>query len=258
VLTVLHRDDAGHLVALQRGAAWFYVATDQVGSPRVVSDAAGTAVKVVRYDAFGAVIADSAPAFELPVGFAGGVADPATGLILFGLRDYEPASGRWVARDPILFDGGQGNLYAYAGNDPVGRRDPVGLACIAVSEYAGAGGGVQTCIDDTGVTVCFETGFGLGADISGDWDGKAEESGHAIGLQGEAALGPASAGADLSLDNHGCLKLTPGAEVGPVTLGPDGFGWQLEVEDAPDYAVKGTRVKLQGKLYGKKCFNRKF
>ena len=93
-------------------------------------DAAGTIVKTLVYDAFGRRNPAGAPevgaAFELPIGFAGGLEDPVTGLVRFGLRDYEPASGRWTARDPILQNGGL-NVYAYAGSDPVGRRDPSGL-----------------------------------------------------------------------------------------------------------------------------------
>ena len=39
----------------------------------------------------------------------------------FGLRDYEPATGRWTSRDPILHAGGM-NLYVYAEQRP--RRPP--------------------------------------------------------------------------------------------------------------------------------------
>jgi uncharacterized protein RhaS with RHS repeats len=50
-------------------------------------------------------------------------------LVRFGARDYDPYTGRWTARDPILFAGGQSNLYAYVNNDPVNGVDPTGLAC---------------------------------------------------------------------------------------------------------------------------------
>ena len=128
VLTTLWYDDHGRLASFERGGKRFYVATDQVGSPRVVTDAAGTVVKTVRYDAFGQVLADSAPGFEVPLGFAGGIPDAVTGLVRFGMRDYEPGTGRWTTRDPIGLGGGQTDLYAYVGQDPVGHVDPSGLS----------------------------------------------------------------------------------------------------------------------------------
>ena len=152
-LTFLYYDDEGLLYALQRGASRYYVATDQVGSPRVVTDAAGTVVKTVAYDSFGNVTADSAPGFELPFGFAGGLADPVTGLVRFGFRDYEPETGRWTARDPILFEGGQANLYVYAGGDPVGRATrPAWSASAARSTRASAAAG--RCASPTRVCRC--------------------------------------------------------------------------------------------------------
>src|SRR3954470_14065582 len=45
----------------------------------------------------------------------------------FGARDYEPQVGRWISKDPIRFDGGQANLYAYGGDDPINRADANGL-----------------------------------------------------------------------------------------------------------------------------------
>ena len=41
------------------------------------------------YDAFGRVLADTAPGFQ-PFGFAGGLYDHDTGLVRFGARDYQP------------------------------------------------------------------------------------------------------------------------------------------------------------------------
>ena len=45
----------------------------------------------------------------------------------FGQRDYDPATGRFTSRDPILQSGGL-NVYAYVNGNPVSHRDPTGLA----------------------------------------------------------------------------------------------------------------------------------
>ena len=35
----------------------------------------------------------------------------------FGARDYDPSVRRWISKDPVLFRGGQANLYVYVDND---------------------------------------------------------------------------------------------------------------------------------------------
>jgi len=93
----------------------------------------------VHYDEFGAVLSDSAPGFQ-PFGFAGGIYDADTELVRFGARDYDAFTGRWTAKDPIRFAGGDTNLYAYAGNDPVNRGDATGLWLLqAAGVVLGAG-----------------------------------------------------------------------------------------------------------------------
>jgi RHS repeat-associated protein len=90
----------------------------------------------------GVKIGDSNPTFDLPVGFAGGIEDSVTGLVRFGYRDYEPATGRWVAKDPILFKGDQASLYGYVLNDPVNFIDPNGdQLLIALGAFAVATAG---------------------------------------------------------------------------------------------------------------------
>jgi len=97
-----------------------------VGSPRLVVNAAsGLIVQQLDYDAFGNVLGDTNPGFQ-PFGFAGGLYDQQTQLVRFGARDYDPSTGRWTAKDPTLFDGGDTNLYAYVSNDPVNATDPEG------------------------------------------------------------------------------------------------------------------------------------
>jgi RHS repeat-associated protein len=53
-------------------------------------------------------------------------------------RPFDPATGRWLSRDPIGEDGGI-NLYAYTDNDPIDGIDPWGLFSVVASEFGGAG-----------------------------------------------------------------------------------------------------------------------
>ncbi len=61
-----------------------------------------------------------------PFGFAGGLYDRDAGLVRFWLRDYDPETGRWTAKDSLGFAGGDTNLYGYVLGDPVNWIDPKG------------------------------------------------------------------------------------------------------------------------------------
>jgi len=111
-----------------RDGVFYRVITDHLGSLRMVVRASDGAVMESRsYDAWGNVSEVASGFHPLPFGFAGGLQDADTGLVRFGARDYDPSVGRWVAKDPIRFFGGDQNLMAYAGNEPVNRTDPRGL-----------------------------------------------------------------------------------------------------------------------------------
>jgi len=105
----------------------YYLHYDQVGSLRAVSDTTSNIIKEIVYDTFGNILRDSNEAFKVPFGFAGGLQDGDTGLVRFGYRDYDPFTGKWTAKDPIGFSGGDSNLYGYVLGDPVGGIDPKGL-----------------------------------------------------------------------------------------------------------------------------------
>jgi len=53
--------------------------------------------------------------------------DHDTKLTRFGYRDYDATTGKWTAKDPIDFGGGDSNLYGYVLGDPVDFVDSNGL-----------------------------------------------------------------------------------------------------------------------------------
>lgn len=213
-LTWYHYDDGGRLIALERGGSRFYVATDATGSPRVVADATGAVVRRQRWDAFGVQVEDTGPAFALALGFAGGLVDPVTDLVRFGWRDYEPASGRWTSRDPLLFAGEQGNLYSYVRNHPVGVVDRSGLTSVSVSVYKFVGVDVKLSITRDGISACTGAGVdfgsrsktvGLGLDPFGDLDPSA------VVIDGklQANYGPLKGEAGVEVQIDDCIEVRP-------------------------------------------------
>ena len=113
--------------AMLKDGKTYRIVTDQLGSVRLVLDAdTGDIAQQMDYDVWGNVIEDTNPNFQ-PFGYAGGLYDPDTGLTRFGARDYDAETGRWTAKDPILFNGGDSNLYGYVIQDPVNWNDPLGL-----------------------------------------------------------------------------------------------------------------------------------
>ncbi|MFO1433224.1 MAG: RHS repeat-associated core domain-containing protein [Candidatus Competibacteraceae bacterium] len=114
---------------LVKGGITYRIVTDHLGSPHfVVNVANGSIAQQMSYDEFGRVTLDTNPGFQ-PFGFAGGLYDRDTGLVQFGARDYDAETGRWTVKDPILFTGGDTNLYAYVMVDPVNFVDVAGLQC---------------------------------------------------------------------------------------------------------------------------------
>ncbi|MGE4297123.1 MAG: RHS repeat domain-containing protein [Desulfovibrionaceae bacterium] len=112
---------------------------DQIGSLRAVASAAGKVIHEIAYDTFGCIVAEtgagtglgaggnSGATLPIPFGYAGGLHDRSTGLIRFGVRDYDPEVGRFMAKDPLGLKGGDPDVYGYCLDDPVNRIDPTGM-----------------------------------------------------------------------------------------------------------------------------------
>ncbi len=101
----------------------------------------GDIAQRMDYDEFGNVVLDTNPGFQ-PFGFAGGLYDLHTGLVRFGVRDYDAQIGKWTAKDPIRFAAGDANLYGYVLNDPVNWIDSLGLesSCVCIGATGGSEG----------------------------------------------------------------------------------------------------------------------
>jgi RHS repeat-associated protein len=142
-------------ISMTMGSEKYYLHYDQVSSLRAVSDSNHNIIKEVTYDTFGKLLIDSNEAFRVPFGFAGGLYDSDTKLTRFGYRDYDAFTGKWSAKDPIGFDGGDSNLYGYVLGDPVNFVDPEGLVAFAIpwvaikiTALAGFGGYSAWVIDN--------------------------------------------------------------------------------------------------------------
>jgi RHS repeat-associated protein len=92
-----------------------------------------------EYSAFGERSVLAGDGSALSVGFAGGESDVDSGLTRFGARDYDARVGRWTAKDPIGFDGGQVNLFRYTNSDALNVADPEGTYACAGAAAAGIG-----------------------------------------------------------------------------------------------------------------------
>jgi RHS repeat-associated protein len=105
-----------------------YVTADQLGTPRVVSDASGTTEWAWPYA--GNAWGEQAPAsngYTFNLRFPGQYFDAESGLNYNQNRNYHAPTGRYTEGDPIGFLGGQSSIYAYADNTPVNNIDPNGL-----------------------------------------------------------------------------------------------------------------------------------
>ncbi len=99
--------------------------TDGLGSTLGLADDAGTLQTQYTYDAFGNT--SNSGASSTNSSKYTGRDDDGTGLYYYRARYYSPSTQRFISEDPIGFGGGDVNLYAYVGNDPINFADPSGL-----------------------------------------------------------------------------------------------------------------------------------
>lgn len=104
-----------------------YVISDQLGTPRAISNAGGATVWSWSYagNAWGEV-APTTTSYTYNLRYPGQYFDAETGLSYNMHRDYDPAIGRYLQSDPIGLAGGV-STYGYVGDNPLASIDPWGL-----------------------------------------------------------------------------------------------------------------------------------
>lgn len=117
------------------------------GSTVAMTDSSQTMVNKYAYDPFGKVT-NQEEAIPRPFKFVGqyGVMTEPNGFYYMRARYYDPNVGRFISEDPIGFEGGDVNLYAYVGNNPVNLIDPLGLSDMIFDPSSGT----LTVIDKNG------------------------------------------------------------------------------------------------------------
>jgi len=111
-------------LAVQKETNTYYYHADGLGSITSLTNVSGNVVQTYSYDSFGNITQTGS--ISQPYAFTSREYDSETGMYFYRARYYDPKVGRFVTKDPIGFAGGDENLYAYVGNNPVIWIDPSG------------------------------------------------------------------------------------------------------------------------------------
>jgi RHS repeat-associated protein len=154
----------GEVLGHKGGANRYLYVPDPLGSVNYLLDTSQNIAGTYVYAPYGEVLSHTGA--NTPMQFVGalGYQTQIANRTYVRHRYYRPDLGRWVTRDPIGFEGGDWNLYGYAGASPAWRVDATGLMWIhfegcnsdersrikqAVSELCGpAGRRYRKCLEE--------------------------------------------------------------------------------------------------------------
>jgi RHS repeat-associated protein len=116
-----------------------YVIADDLGSPRVVTDASGTQIWswAKQGNPFGEQQPTSGSGFVFDMRFPGQNYDVESGLTYNTHRDYRATTGQYMEPDPLGLLAGE-SLYTYVDSNPIVNKDPMGL-CKAKGRWVQVG-----------------------------------------------------------------------------------------------------------------------
>jgi len=128
-----------------------YYHTDSLGSPVAGTDANGALLWKEDYKPYGERIRKQVESEKNNRWYTGHPEDKETGLTYAGARFYDSVTGRFLAIDPVGFNGSihMFNRYAYANNNPYKYVDPNGES----AAIAACLGGPVGCAIGLGITI---------------------------------------------------------------------------------------------------------
>jgi RHS repeat-associated protein len=230
-----------------RQGTLFYV-LDHLGSTSLLMDEAGTVVREVSYDPWGAV-ASSDGSVDLERKFTGQRLDSRTGLYDYGARAYHPGIGRFIQPDAVVPDPASSqalNRYAYVTNNPLRYTDPTGrfpfLPILLGAAFGAFASHVQGGNPWVGALIGGISG-GVGAGVSAAFGG---------GVAGGVAAGLVSGGTHAALRGSGTLHgallggLTGGLLAGVSGLNIRGFGLEDLVNPVYRELARVTNTAFTG------------
>ena len=100
-----------------------YLAQDQLGSTRLLTNSSGAVVGTYSYDPAGNITSETGTATTNLL-FAGQYLDQESGLYWMRARYYDPATAQFISVDPL--NTGATSPYSYASDNPVNFTDPSG------------------------------------------------------------------------------------------------------------------------------------
>lgn len=155
-------------VAVLVGSSLYYVHTDQLGTPRIITD--GNAA-IWRWESgpFGEEAAQEDPDgdqtdFTYNLRFPGQYYDVETGLHYNYYRTYDPATGRYLESDPVGLGGGL-DTYGYVSGNPLSGYDLFGLTDVLYD----ANGNTITVTDSNGNSQTFPAANNATRASRGPW-----------------------------------------------------------------------------------------
>ena len=162
------------MLALEKdGVAYNYIADGNKNICQLIDMNSGTIANRYDYKPFGALATNEETVIN-PFKFSSEYNETETDLIYYNYRYYNPTTGKWLKRDPIMEDGGV-NIYAMLGADPINYFDLLGLITSRVKKekctvvlFWGHGGDTKKALDnfnknDKGCAVA----SGLGCNVDG-------------------------------------------------------------------------------------------